>query len=107
MCCGYSGGYEVIFNCNKTISFGFPPKRYKPPATPVVSLNGVSVKFAKKLKQKIFFHDYCVVMYACEVWLKFTHSGMKCLHIAYTAGAGNLFTITGHMNCGLSLAGCK
>jgi len=41
---------KLFFNCNKTVSAGFSLERLKHPTTPLVSLNGGSVKFVEQVK---------------------------------------------------------
>jgi len=41
---------EIVCNCNKTVGVAFSSKKYEQSPTPVVSLNGVGVKFAEQVQ---------------------------------------------------------
>ena len=41
---------EIVCNCNKTVAVAFSSKKYEQSPTPVVSLNGVGVKFAEQVQ---------------------------------------------------------
>jgi len=48
ICGDYAAEHQIAFNCNKTISVCFCPKKYKQPAPLNVFLNGVAYSFLIK-----------------------------------------------------------
>ena len=117
ICGDYAAEHEITFNCNKTISVLFCPKKDKQPATTNVFLNGVRVQFLNQVKyfgvwinaslrddddiqrpvtsrycaanklrgtfdqcspaaKNTLFRAYCMPMYACQLWSKYTQTSL-------------------------------
>jgi len=72
ICGDYAADHEITFNCNKTIGALFCPKKYKQPAPSNVFLNNQcsAVKIT-------LFGAYCMPMYACQLWSKYTQTSLK------------------------------
>jgi len=48
ICCDYTAEHDIVFNCNEKNAVVPPPEILKQHATPVVSLNSISIKFPIK-----------------------------------------------------------